>query len=233
VLPGWSQAGGPDKLLTRLKDSCGRKHIAHDIQVGLPGWENLARACGWDGILVSSVGSAKNKACEGRPIAELAAERGIAPSDMVFDLLIEEDLDVGMIDFYGSHEVIKAMLSHPLQMVGTDGIPNGKPHPRLYGTFPRLLGHYSRDEKCQSLEETVRKASGAAAARLGLSDRGLLKEGYQADLVLFNPATICDRATYQDPQQYPVGIEWVFVNGTPVLANGEITGAKGCGTVLT
>ncbi|MEI6045595.1 MAG: D-aminoacylase [Chloroflexota bacterium] len=233
LLPSWAQAGGADKLLTRLKDPFDRQHIIHDLQVGLPGWENLARACGWEGIFVSSVGSARSKACEGRHVAELAAERGVTPPDLVFDLLVEEDLDVGMIDFYGSHEVVKAMLTHPLQMVGTDGIPNGKPHPRLYGTFPRLLGYYTRDEGCQSLEETVRKATGAAAARLNLSDRGLLKEGYRADLVLFNPATICDRATYRDPQQYPTGIEWVFVNGLPVLANGEITGVQGCGTVLT
>jgi N-acyl-D-amino-acid deacylase len=221
VLPAWAQAGGPPKLLARLQDSSERQQIACDIAEGLPGWENLARACGWEGIFVSSVESSINKGCEGRHIAELAAERGIEPAEMVFDLLVEEDLGVGMIDFYGSDEVVKAILAHPLQTVGTDGIPNGKPHPRLYGTYPRLLGHYSRDENCQSLEETVRKMTGAAAARLGLKDRGLVKEGYWADLVLFNPATIIDRATYQDPQQYPTGIQEVFVNGTPVLTESQ------------
>ncbi len=233
VLPAWAQAGGPDKLLARLKTSADRNQMARDIEQGLPGWENIARSCGWEGIFVSSVILAKNKVCEGRHIAELAEEQGNAPHDVVFDLLVEEDLGVGMIDFYGSEEVVKSTLAHPLQTVGTDGIPNGKPHPRLYGTFPRLLGRYTRDEKCQSLEETVRKASGAAAARLGLPDRGLIKEGYRADLVLFNPASVIDRATYQNPQQYPDGIEWVFVNGVAVLANGEITGATGCGMVLS
>jgi N-acyl-D-amino-acid deacylase len=233
VLPSWAQEGGPDKLLARLQDPADRKQITRDLANGLPGWENLSRSCGWEGIFVSSVGSAKNKNCEGRHVAELSEEQGKNPSELVFDLLVEEDLAVGMIDFYGSEEAVKAILAHPLQTVGTDGIPNGKPHPRLYGTFPRLLGHYSRDENCQRLGETVRKASGAAAARLGLADRGLIKEGCWADLVLFNPDTVIDRATYQDPRQHPTGIEWVFVNGQPVLANGEITGTTGSGQLLT
>lgn len=231
LLPAWAHDGGPDALLRRLADPMHRDRMRREIADGVPGWENLARACGWEGIVIASVGSETNRAWEGRTLAALAEARAVAPADALFDLLLDEDLQVGMIDFYGSEDVTRQILAHPLQTVCTDGILGGKPHPRLHGTFPRILGRYVREEGVLSLPEAVRKMTGAAASRLGWQDRGLVREGSAADLVVFDPERVIDRATYDAPTLDPVGITWVVVNGQVALADGQETGV-GSGRAL-
>lgn len=226
VLPAWAHEGGPDLLLARLRDDAQRRRMRQDIGEGLPGWENLARACGWEGIIVSGVATQANKTAEGKSVQQLADELAKDPLDVVADLLLAEDLEVAMLTMHGDEEVVKAALRFPLHMVGTDGVWSGRPNPRLFGTYPRILGRYVREEKVLELREAVRRMTGAPAARLGLKDRGLIKEGFAADVTLFDPDRIIDRSTFADPWQLAEGIEWVFVNGQPALARGAQTDVR-------
>lgn len=223
VLPAWAHEGGPDMLLARLSDPHQRRRMRQQMRDGLPGWENLARACGWEGIIVSGVVTQANKSAEGKSVQQLADEQAKDPLDVVADLLLAEDLDVAMLTMHGDEAVIKAALRFPLHMVGTDGVWSGKPNPRLFGTYPRILGRYVREEKVLELPEAVHRMTGAPATRLGLRDRGLVKEGFAADLTLFDPGRIIDRSSFADPWQLAEGIEWVFVNGQPALAHGKQT----------
>jgi N-acyl-D-aspartate/D-glutamate deacylase len=183
-------------------------------------------------VFISS--SPKNRAYEGRHVAELAAEANKAPLDWIFDVLLETDLDIGMIAFGMSEDNRKLELRHPAMMIGTDGaaraiegpMAKGKPHPRSFGTFPRVLGYYVRELGVVSLEEAIWKMCGLPAQKLRWTDRGLLKEGYRADLVILDPETVADRATFQDPHQYPVGVQHVIVNGKAVVLNGAHTQAR-------
>jgi len=150
---------------------------------------------------------------------------------VAFDLLLEENARVGMIIFSMDEEKMRMGLRHPLATVCTDGLLGGRPHPRVYGTFPRILGRYVREKKDLTLEEAVRKMTSLPARRLGLKDRGVLAEGMAADIVVFNPNTIADRATYENPRQYPLGIRQVIVNGVLSVEGGEHTGKLG-GRVL-
>jgi len=136
-----------------------------------------------------------------------------------------------MVTFMMSEENVREIMRHPYQMVCTDGLLGGRPHPRVYGSFPRVLGHYVRNEKVLNLAQAVRKMTSFPAQRLGLTRRGLLREGYYADVTVFNPDTVIDRATYAEPRQFPVGIEHVIVNGVPVVSAGQTTG-KVAGRVL-
>ncbi|MFI5269331.1 MAG: amidohydrolase family protein, partial [Chloroflexota bacterium] len=185
-----------------------------------------AKACGWEGIIVSGVATQANKAAEGKSVQQLADELAKDPVDVVADLLLAEDLDVAMLTMHGDEEVVKAALRFPLQMVGTDGVWSGKPNPRLFGAYPRILGRYVREQKVLELPEAIRRMTGAPAARLGLKDRGLVKEGFAADLTLFDPDRVIDRSTFADPWQLAEGIEWVFVNGQPALASGAQTDVR-------
>jgi N-acyl-D-aspartate/D-glutamate deacylase len=175
--------------------------------------------------MVAGVASPTNRALEGETIADLAKRRRADPLDVVADLLVAERMQVSMVDFYGCEENVRAFAAHRLQTVGTDGIMAGRAHPRLWGTFPRILGRFVREARIESLEEAVRKMTGAAANRLGLADRGILRPGLAADLVVFDPETVEDRATYHEPELPPAGIEWVFVNGVAVVEKGAVTGA--------
>ncbi|HET7578508.1 MAG TPA: amidohydrolase family protein, partial [Bacillales bacterium] len=149
---------------------------------------------------------------------------GKEPDDAALDLLIEEDGGITMMTHWGHEDDLIYGMQHPLQMVGSDSIFGSKPHPRLYGTFPRILGRYVREESTFTLAEGIRKMTGAAAQFLRLKDRGFLREGYCADIVVFDPATIADNATYEDPNQLPSGISHVFVNGKWAVKEGEYTG---------
>lgn len=226
MLPEWTQEGGNDAILQRLRDSQMRKDIARDMRT-----TGYFKEAEWDKVLISG---SPNKEYEGRYVAELAADARKTPHDWVFDALIETNLDISMIVFMMSEENIKLQLKHPVMMVGTDGVGlktegpmfKGLPHPRSYGTFPRILGHYARSEKVLSLEEAVHKMSGLAARKLRWSDRGLLKRGFKADVVVFDPKTVADAATFQKPHQYPIGIPHVLVNGRLVIHGGAHTGAR-------
>lgn len=225
LLPPWAREGGVEPALARLRDPAARDRMRRDIAEGLPGWENIAGLCGWEGIMVAGVASEASRGLEGERIAHLAGRRRADPFDAVADLLIEERMQVSMVDFYGSEENVRAFAAHRLQTVGTDGIVAGRPHPRLWGTFPRILGRFVREEGLEPLEEAVRKMTGAAANRLGLTDRGILRPGLAADLVVFDPETVEDRASHDDPALPPAGIEWVFANGVAVVEKGAATGA--------
>lgn len=221
LLPEWLQEGGSDEMLARLKDREVRRRIMEEMA-------SRTSSSGVDptDVRVSAVKSQKNKCLEGKNLFELAETLDKPLIDAVCDLLIEEDLNVSMIIFVSNESDVKTILRHPAQTVCTDGLLGGRPHPRVYGAFPRILGRFCREEKVLGLAEAIRKMTSAPAQRLGLRDRGLIKEGLRADLVVFNPKTIIDTATYEDPRQAPLGIEHVFVNGKHIVASGKQIGAK-------
>lgn len=221
ILPPWAHDGGTDRLLERLKDPVLREKMKKDIREGIPGWDNFVDFAGLDGIFVTFVKTEKNQDAIGKNLVELGEMRGKEPLDAAFDLLLEEENVVGMVDFYGTEEHVVRIMTRPEQNVSTDGIMGAKPHPRLYGTFPRILGKYVREEKVMSLETAIYKMTGKPASVLGLKDRGILKEGFFADVVIFDPQTVKDTADYVNPRQYPVGIEYVFVNGKMIVECGQ------------
>jgi N-acyl-D-amino-acid deacylase len=160
---------------------------------------------------------------EGLSCQAIADKLGKNPIDMTMDLLAEEKLAVTMISFYGSDEILEKVIGHPHGTVGSDGIYGGKPHPRLYGAYPCYFRRFVREKPLFSIEEAVRKVTSFPASILGLKDRGQIKENFWADLVVFDPDTISDRSTYDDPEQYPEGISYVIVNGEVVVEKGKAT----------
>ena len=234
-IPSWAHEGGRPKLVERLKDPQARERIKAEMKTGAPGWHNLVKETGnFENIRVASVRSDSNKKFEGRSIAAIAKERGTAPEDALMDLLIEEQGNVGAIYFSMIEDDVKTAMKLPWVSIGSDGtavspegvLGRGKPHPRFYGTFPRILGKYVREEKILTLEDAVRKMTSLPAARLRLSDRGLLRAGMAADIVVFDPERVIDRATFDDPHRYAEGIDVVIVNGQVVLDEGRHTGAS-------
>jgi N-acyl-D-amino-acid deacylase len=227
TLPDWANEGGKEVILKRLADPESRRRMAADMQGG-----RTPRAGGWDLVFISN--SPKNRSYEGHHVAELAAEAAKSPHDWILDALLETELDVGMIKFSMSEDNRKLELRHPAMMIGTDGyglaregpLSRGKPHPRNYGTFPRVLGHYVREQGVISLEEAIWKMSGFPAQKLRWTDRGLLKKGFRADLVVFDPDRVADQATYEAPHQFPRGIHHVVVNGRLVIQEDVHTGAR-------
>lgn len=226
ILPPWVHDGGTDKLVQRLKDPALRKKMIYDIEHGIPGWDNFIDFAGLDQIYITSVKTDRNQELIGKNLIEIGTIRGKNPYDAAFDLLQEEENAVGMVDFYGTEEHVIRYLKRPEQNVCTDGLMGGKPHPRVYGSFPRVLGKYVREEKALTLEEAVRKMTGKAAEVMGFKDRGILAPGNYADVVIFNPDTVIDRGDYINPDQYPLGIEQVLVNGKLVVSGGKHTGIK-------
>jgi len=220
LLPHWAQEGGSEKLLERLRDKETRRKIT----------EGPATVTSdWDSVMVAL---AKNHPeYEGKTITEIANLEGKEPMDAVFDLLLAEEAQVNIVAFGMSEEDVQRVMKSPNMMVGSDGravaprgvLGRGKPHPRYYGTFPRVIGHYVR-EGVLSLQEAVRKMTSMPAQRLGLRDRGLMREGFKADLVLFDPDRVMDEATFTDPHRYASGIPYVIVNGTVVVDESEHTG---------
>jgi N-acyl-D-amino-acid deacylase len=227
TLPNWANEGGKEAILKRLADPASRRRMAADMQSG-----RSPRAGGWDLVFISN--SPKNRSYEGHHVAELAAEAAKSSCDWILDVLLESELDVGMIKFSMSEDNRKLELRHPAMMIGTDGyglalegpLSRGRPHPRNYGTFPRVLVHYVREQGVISLEEAIWKMSGFPAQKLRWTDRGLLKEGFRADLVVFDPDRVADQATYEAPHQFPRGIHHVAVNGRLVIQEGTHSGAR-------
>lgn len=231
ILPPWVHDGGTDKLLERLKDNDLRQKMKEDIARGIPGWDNFVEFAGYEGIFVTFVGSDKNEDIVGKNLLEVGKIRGKDPLDAIFDVILEEENLVGLVDFYGTEEHVKLFMERPEQNVCTDGIMGGKPHPRLYGAFPRVLGKYVREEKLFSLETAINKMTGKSADLIKLDDRGYLKEGLAADIVIFDPEVIIDKGDYEDPIKYPIGIDYVIVNGKVLVTDGEPTPKK-AGKVL-
>ena len=236
LLPPWAHEGGMEKLLERLKDPELRERMRRDIEKGLPGWENFVEELGWENIYISHVQTEKNKVVEGKNLVEVKDIRG-DPDEFtsVVNLLLEEDGAVGMIIFAMDEEDVQRIMRHPLQMFGTDALAasprgpmsHGKPHPRYYGTYPRVLGRYVRELGVLTLQEAVRKMTSAPAQRFGLWDRGLIRPGFKADIVLFDPDRVIDKATFENPHQFPEGIEYVIVNGVVEVEGGRLTGELG------
>lgn len=223
ILPPWVHDGGTDNVLKRLADKSLRQKMIHDIEHGIPGWDNFIDFAGLDGIYVTSVDHAKNAAAVGLNLVELGKLRHTDPYNAVFDLLLEEENAVGMVDFYGTEENIKTIMKRPEMNACTDGLLSGKPHPRVYGAFPRILGKYVRQEKTLRLEEAVYKMTKKPAQTFRIAGRGQLKPGFAADVTIFNQDTVIDKGTFTDPVQYPEGIEYVIVNGRIAVAKGKYT----------
>lgn len=231
ILPPWVHDGGTEKMLTRLKDKTVREQIAVELEESTE-FENWVYNVGWESIIISSVNTRKNKYCEGKNMIEISEIRNQSPTEAMCDLLIEEHGNVLMIDHWGREEdIIKAMKS-PYHIVGSDGIFGNNPHPRLYGTHPRILARYVRELGVLTLEEAIHHMTGAPAQLMRLKDRGLLKEGYWADIIVFDPNKVQDNGTYEVPKQEPTGIETVIVNGKVTISNGNATD-NGIGKVLS
>ena len=223
VIPEWAHEGGREKLLARLADPQTAARIRAELE---------ARPPEWDKTFVTWVGSERNKAAEGLNLAQIAERRGSDPIDALFAILQEEHTHASMVQVLMDEEDVKTVIAHPLSVIGSDGsslsptgpLGEGKPHPRNYGTFARVLQVYVRERGVLSLEQAVHKMTGATARKLGLKDRGLVREGYAADLAVFNPATVRECGTYADPHHFPEGIPYVAVNGRLVVRQNEHTG---------
>jgi len=243
ILPPWAQAGGAKRVVERMGDPRLRARMKEDMiadEVPGPGHSGLVKRGMWDKIVIPSY---PEDWPVGRTVAEIAEERGVDPFDAYFDLVEGSRGQGGIIGFYYNEPDIRNVLLSPRSVVGSDGsalapygvLGRGKNHPRSYGTFPMIFRKYVRGESrpdlvydegaaILSVEEAVMKMTSLPAGKLGIPDRGLIKTGYRADLVVFDPGTISDTATYLDPYRYPTGIEHVIVNGVPVIRDGEHTG---------
>jgi N-acyl-D-amino-acid deacylase len=238
LLPAWAHDGGGTRLLERLKDRAIRRRIVEECLVSGERWRTVSQgAIGFDEIMIATC---PRRELEGMTLAALAGTTETTPPEAMMNLLLEERARVSMVVFSQSEDNVARVLGHPAIMVGSDSIglaagpgPHpGKPHPRMYGTFPRVLGVYVRERQLLSLETAVHKMTGQCAARLGLADRGVLHDGYAADVTVFDPRTVKDEATYTDPHRYPTGIPYVIVNGI-LAVDGERMLAPGTGRVLT
>lgn len=224
VLPTWTFNEGTEALIKNLMVPEYRAKIHEWFTKGLDVWHNRQISVGWENIWVTAVHKDSNRWMEGKSCQAIADAQGKNPIDAVCDVLADEKLAVTMISFYGSEDVLKKVLSHPNATLGSDGIYGGKTHPRLYGSYPKFIKEYVREKKILTLPEAIRKITAFPAEILGIPDRGLLKEGYWADVVLFDPDKIADTATYENPVSYPVGLPYVFVNGTMVVEDSRYTG---------
>lgn len=213
----WAYEGGPFELLKRLQDRNHRGELRdHSLKI-------LGQL---DGMILSAVKTEKNKWCEGLTVQKVADRLNKDPWETICDLLLEESLEVAFYTFGGDMNDVKVLMSHPAHMFVTDGLRiGGMPNPRTYGTYPKILGQLVRDEKVLPMEQAIRKMTSFPAQRFGLADRGILRDGMKADIVLFDPVTVSAVATFPNPKQFPLGIEYVFVNGKMVVEKGKHTGA--------
>lgn len=227
LLPPWvlSELGTP--LAVKLRDPALRARIRRDLAEGVDGWENRAGTVGWDRVFVARVASERHRDVVGRSLAELGHDRGVDPADVMMDLLADEDGEVSSLIFNSCEDDLVTVLRHPRTMVGSDGLDVGdKPHPRLFGTFPRVLGRYVREAGILELEDAVHKMTGLTADVFGLADRGRIADGHVADLVLFDPDAILDAADYDHPTRAATGVLHVWVAGRAGLENGRPTGER-------
>jgi N-acyl-D-amino-acid deacylase len=233
AMPPWVQEGGHREWVRRLRDPVIRERLKRELTGGGGGWESPLASLGGEGILLNSFDKEKLKPLTGKTLAQVAEMRGTSPEETAMDLVVEDDSRVGAVYFSMSEENVRKKIRLPWVSFGSDGgsmAPEGvflrsQPHPRAYGTFARLLGKYVREERLVPLEEAVRRLTSFPARNLKLDRRGLLREGYFADVVVFDPRTIRDHATYENPHQYATGVHHVWVNGVKVLHDGEHTGA--------
>ncbi|MEU8466777.1 D-aminoacylase [Streptomyces sp. NPDC029006] len=223
LLPGWASEGGPQEILARLADPAAAERIRHDLEVtGSDGCHGVPVE--WETVEISGVTDPALGALVGRTVRQAADLRGETPWATARELLLRDRLGTTVLQHVGHEENVRAIMRHRAHTGGSDGILRGsKPHPRAYGTFPRYLGHYMRELGVLTLEECVARLTGRPAARLRLPDRGLVREGYRADLVLFDPATVAPGATFAEPRRLPEGIPYVLVDGRFVIEDGRRT----------
>jgi len=233
-LPPWALEGGTEKTLARLRDPQTRQRLKQEISQDQTEWENIYLGSGGpSGVLIGAVVNRELESLQGKRISEIAADQKKDPLDVVFDLIIADHSQTGAIYFMMNEDDMRAAMKSPYVSFCTDSgaratdgpLAGSKSHPRGWGSYPRILGRYVRDEKLLTLEAAIHKMTGAPAARVGLRDRGVIKEGMFADITIFDPATVIDRATFESPNQYPIGIDYVLVNGKVSVDKGRRTTA--------
>jgi N-acyl-D-amino-acid deacylase len=234
-VPPWAHEGGNEKMIERLKDPATRARVRKDIETPSDAWDNeWDEVAGPQSILIGVVKNPALRSLQGQTIAAIAKSRGKDPIDTLLDILVEDNGFTGCAVFGMQEDDVALALVQPWTSINNDSSgtsPEGQlgeehPHPRAYGTFPRILRKYVREDHLLSLEDAIRKFSALPAQRMRLTDRGVLKHGLWADVVVFDPATIADRSTFSSPNELAVGMQWVLVNGVPVIADGKMTGAK-------
>ena len=241
IIPPWAQEGGRDAMFKVIRDPAQREHLVHDIENGLGDWYDHYVAVGkdWSRMQPVSFSNPAYKKYDGKRMNEIIADMKMPPLDALFKILLDNNGSVGTIYFHHSEQDMTYAMKTPFVSFGSDGtavrndgpLGAGSPHPRYYGTYPRIFGLYVREQHIITLEEAVRKATSANAGKVRVWDRGILRPGLWADVTVFNPDTIIDKATFQDPHQYSVGVEYVVVNGKLVLDKGKHTGVHS-GTVI-
>jgi N-acyl-D-amino-acid deacylase len=216
LLPPYTREGGVEALKERLSRPAERERIKAEL-LGGDDWESTVENAGFEGITISSVYGDQSEMLLGKTLAQAAEEAGKAPADLVLDLVNSHDGAISIICSSMCEKNVAEFIKLPFVMIGSDGSPSqGMGHPRAYGAFPRVIRRFVRELKVLSLEEAIAKMSGMTAARLGFTDRGLLKKGCRADLLVFDPMSFGDRASFEKPKTYPEGLDWVFLEGTPV-----------------
>jgi N-acyl-D-amino-acid deacylase len=228
LLPPWTSEGGVSRALERLRDSDVRKEIKEEIGQEQEDWDNMLASTGWESVYVSSLSKGRDPALEGKNLARIAEERGEDPAECMMELLLEQDGKVSMIFFHMAQEDVEQVLGWDHSLVASDSLhfQSEKPHPRSYGTFPRIIAKCVREDGTLTLEEAVRKMTSFPARRFRLGKRGLVASGQAADLVVFDPDTVSDRATYEDPKRSPTGIDLVLVGGVETVEGGVHSGER-------
>ncbi len=237
IIPPWAHEGGAQALIQRLKDPALRPRLENEILHGIPGsnwYDHYTATGGWDGMLLVSLANPQYKKFEGMRMNQVIEAMGKPPLDALFELLEANGGSVPTVYFHHSEDDMRYALKQPFVSIGSDGtavategpLAAGHPHPRYYGTFPRALGRYVREENVLPLEEAIRKMTSANAAKIGIFDRGILRPGMAADIAIFDAARIIDKATYEKPHQYSSGVEFVMVNGKLVLDGGRHTNSR-------
>ena len=233
-LPDWVHDGGDTAMLRRLADPLQRARIRHDIEQGHDGWENFLRSAGFAGVTIADVKEGGDTSVIGLTLAEIARRRQQPEWDTFFDLLIAHEGRVAALYALMHEDDVREVLRQPWVTIGTDSsaqpaagpLAVGRPHPRGFGSFPRVLGRYVRDEQLVPLPEMIRRMTSGAATQMGIRERGQVRPGWHADLVVFDPARIRDTATFDRPRQYPEGVEAVVVNGVVTVRHGVLTGKR-------
>ncbi|MGB9023435.1 MAG: D-aminoacylase [Candidatus Bathyarchaeia archaeon] len=230
AIPPWACEGGDQRLIERLNDRTVRAKLKRQMRGGLPKWESMTKGASWDRFTISSF--PQKPSLVGKTIQQISRSRKCDPFEVVFDLLVEGEAAVEVVVEDMSERDVRLVLQSRLSMIGSDGeslstkgrLGKGRPHPRSFGTFPRVLGRYVRQNHLLTLEGAIRKMTFLPANRIGLTDRGVIRKGMAADLVIFDPARVADTATYLKPKAFPVGIEYVIVNGITTVARGKFLG---------
>lgn len=225
VLPPWVHAEGSEQLRKILRDESARDRMHREIsEWEIDGWENNAGKTGWENLVLSNISDDKLAHLNGQSVAAVAADRKVRPIDAVCDVLLQAGTGVSVITHSQSETDVRKMLSHERVAIGTDALFGGSPHPRTYGAYPRILGHYVRDENLMTFEEAVRKMTSLPARAMGLDQKGLVRPGMDADLTVVRPHMVEERSSFADPRQFPSGVPHVLVNGEFVVRDGEVTG---------